>query len=103
MTTTVQIVMDEGDFRLLTHNAAKWAGEDDWEVQTGRFEIQGRPETLPSLHWKMAYWVGSEYTTVILAMSFLAAQGFESQPVVDLASDCEWVILTDYDDWEGTR
>ena len=102
MSDPMRIVMDEHDFSLLTQNSAKWAGHDwDTQVQAGRFEIQGTPQIPPGLHWKMAYWVGSEYTTVVLARSFLASRGYESQTVVDLNGDDDWVILTDYDAMEG--
>jgi hypothetical protein len=101
MSGPVQISMDEADFRLLVHNAAGWAGQN-WEEKIGRFEVQGTPGMPPGMHWQMAYWVGSEYTTVVLARSFLASRGYESQTVVDLTGN-DWVVLTDYDDWRAGK
>ena len=103
MSDAIPVVINEDDFSYLTENSTKWAGHDwDAQVQAGRFEVQGTPGIPPGLHWKMAYWVGSSYTTVILARSFLASRGYDSQAVVD-GVDCDWVILTDYDNWPGPR
>lgn len=106
----VQIVMDDEDFSHLCSNSTAWAsGADDktnkgrtfpgWrrQIADGRFELSGSANGQPALHWKIAYWVGSDYTAVILAKSFLAAKGFECQVAWDLAEPGEWVILTDYD------
>jgi hypothetical protein len=101
MSRPVQISMDEADFRLLIHNAARWAGHG-WEEKLSRFEVQGAPDIPPGTEWQMAYWVGSEYTTVVLARSFLASRGYESQTVVDLTGN-DWVVLTDYDDWRAGK
>ena len=103
MSDPMRIVMDEDDFSYLTENSMNWAGHDwDTQVQAGRFEVQGTPRVPPGLHWRMAYWVGSQYTAVILARSFLTSRGFESQAVVD-GMGADWVILTDYDAWKADR
>lgn len=98
------ITMDDDDFIHLCTNSAQWADVTDWadQAKRGRFDLSGRPGHSPSLHWKMAYWLGTEYTAVVLARVFLAGRGFEWETVVDTAGD-EWVLLTDYDHWAGQR
>jgi hypothetical protein len=110
----VQILMDADDFERLCNNGTAWAGyaEDHeyggkthpgWRTQIseGRFEVSGKAGFWPSLRWKQAYWVGPDYTAVILARSFLTAWSFECSVVWDLAEPGEWVILTDYERKEG--
>lgn len=97
--------LTEDDFIHLCTNSAQWAEETaDWapHIRDGRFEGDGRAGNQPSQHWRMAYWVGTEYPAVVLARAFLASRGFECQTVVDAAGG-EWVILTDYDHWADQR
>ena len=94
----IQIAMDDTDFGYLLHNSAKWAdsaGEWEPQLRNGRFTAS-EPGVLTG-HWKMAYWIGSDYTAVILARAFLAAWGYECQILTDEASGGGWVILTDYE------
>jgi len=97
--------LTEDDFIRLCTNSAQWAEEAaTWvpHILDGRFEGDGKAGNSPSHHWQMAYWVGTEYTAVVLARAFLASRTFECQTVWDTAGD-EWVILTDYDHWAGQR
>lgn len=106
MTVPVQISMDEADFGSLTQNSMRWAdGAEGWteRIRDGHFEVHGTPGTPPSMDWAMTYWLGNEYTSVILARAFLAARGFACQVIIDLATGPEWMILTDYDRWRAGK
>jgi len=97
--------LTEDDFIHLCTNSTQWAEDAaDWapHLRNGRIEGDGRAGNQPSQHWRMAYWLGSEYTAVVLARAFLASRGFECQTAMDTADD-EWMILTDYDHWAGQR
>lgn len=95
----VQINMDDEDFANLCNMAGEWAARaDTWtnHLDVERFEFPG---DRPSMKWKRAYWLGEEYTAVILAKSFLADRGYSSDVVWDMSSNSDkgWVILTDYE------
>jgi hypothetical protein len=102
----IQVAMDDEDFSHLWHTAMEWAryahgGDGGWaqQIRDGRFEVGGSADTWPSLGWKWAYWLGSDYAPVILAKAFLAAWGNDCDIVMDAggSTEPEWVILTDYD------
>jgi len=70
--------------------------------QPGRFEAMNYPEPPSSTRWHWTYWLGDNYTTVILARAFLAARGFGYEVLYDTAEHPNgrlygYVILTDYE------
>jgi len=96
--------MDEMDFEKLTENSAHW-GEwaknkaDRWEHATEEYDTE------PSWDWSYAYWVGEDWSRVILCRSFLESGGWGySHPyeiVWDMAEHPNgqflgYVILTNY-------
>lgn len=97
MINGVEISINAEDFEFLRNNSMAWAGHD-WEIQVfdGRFEAAGKAGQEPGMHWRRAYWMGPEYTAVILARAFLQAKGFDCEVVFDLAGPGQWMILTDY-------
>jgi len=93
----VVIQVTAADFERLCENSGKWA---DWTPPAGRFE--STDTTLPSARqWQYAYWVGSNWATVIFARAFLNARGHDYEVLYDTAEHPNgqlygWVILTDY-------
>lgn len=64
---------------------------------------RGRFADAPTREWQRIYWLGSQYTTVLLARSFLEAIGEAYQIVYDEAQWDDgrvlgWAILTDYEE-----
>ena len=94
----VVIQVTAADFQRLCENSGQWA---DWEVPPRRFE--SLDTTSPANgHWQRAYWVGDNYTSVILARAFLAARGHDYKILYDTAEHPNgqafgYVILTDYE------
>lgn len=98
----IQITMGDSDFERLTTNSTKWAESwtSSWEehVLSGRFEHSTeRYDTPPRSDWAMAYWVGDDWTHVMLCRAFLLSRGFECEALWDgTVEDPEYVILTNY-------
>lgn len=116
------VEMTGEDFERLTNNSTAWSnswtnpgkradGRDvSWrhQVEEGRFEHAQKPyDTEPKDDWHVIYWVGSSWSDVMLCRSFLAAEGYEYEILLDLATMVEgtpekpgqlpeYVILTDY-------
>lgn len=95
--TKFTIEMDEHDFDKLASDINPWrAGRDRWSTQHDgeRFRNMPRSEAV-SYDWLAAYWVGREYTTAILARSFLTAIGEKSQLLSDEGHG-ELVLVTNF-------
>lgn len=78
------------DFQYLWNTSMAWKGLD-WEEQADRFE--GDQE----LNWefKRIYWLGKEYTAVILTKMFFTSINQDYQILCDENTE-EWVVITDY-------
>jgi len=94
---TVVLEMDAADFGQLWTEHHRWAdcrsdGDAGFEPVTPDDEI--------SLGWAHAYWVGDEWTPVLMARCYLVSIGESCQVVVDLRAGTysPYVILTDYED-----
>ena len=94
---SIVIQVTARDFERLCENSGNWAG---WEPPLGRFENLdgGHPTTR---QWRCCYWLGSSWTTVILARAFLDARGHDHEILWDMAEHPNgamygYVILTDY-------
>ena len=92
MSNPITIQMSESDFDGLTTNSTNWSPyADSWIAQDGRFE------PLPDYRkFLRAYWF-ENYSDLILARSYLFANGFDSTTHYDGAEDedCH-VLLTDF-------
>ena len=91
----ITVVGDE-DFERLYENSGYWRDARD---VGGRFEGERKH---PGRPWKKIYWLGGNYASVILARSFLAAEGSGWEVLYDAAEypsgeSLGWVILTDYE------
>ena len=96
----IEIHMNDGDFEQLAVTSMGWAGHD-WSAQSHRFEnwTPGKAFTEePRWDWRMAYWLGENYTTLILAKSYLAAIGEPFEVLWDLAEnpDMSYVLVTNF-------
>ncbi len=91
----ITVVGDE-DFERLYENSGYWRdARDAGERFEGERKHPGRP-------WKKIYWMGGNYANVVLARSFLAAEGSDWEVLYDEAEypsgeNLGWVILTDYE------
>jgi len=89
MTKTITINMSAEDFSYLYDTSMNW-NSVDWQVQDGRFD------PMPDYRkFVRAYWFNS-YSSLLLARSFVAAEGFEYSVHFDEAEDSGWVLLTDF-------
>jgi hypothetical protein len=95
----IQIAMDDADFNCLAENIAEWAAiADEWAPQVSARRFMTMPPGAPLLTtWKLAYWLGGSYASVMLARAFLDAWGHDYQLVSDQSGGGGWVILTDYE------
>ncbi|MEV4575967.1 hypothetical protein AB0K16_22245 [Nonomuraea jabiensis] len=101
----ITINMTQADFDLLCSNGMHWAGTD-WKAQAERFENTSKGyQEPPSWSWKYAYWLEDRWADVMMARSFLEAQGATYEVLFDLAGGVElpnghntgaFVILTDF-------
>lgn len=98
---TVSLVMGEKDFDQLTNSSTRWntSFEGSWAPQLDRFENMSYDyDQDPSPDWKVAYWLGTEYSAVLLAGAFLRGQGCEYEVLWDMAEnpDPQYAILTNF-------
>ena len=95
------IHMNESMFEILTSTSMRWGSQ--WEAKSDRFEVHAKHHTeLPGFQWKMAYWVGENAASTVLARSWLIDQGHDFELVWDMAEHPNgeylgWVLLTDYE------
>lgn len=105
--TAVQIFMDDEDFQRLWDNAMSWADVDSWaeQVMAGRFECTdgncgAHDVHVPELDWRYIYFLPDDWTSVILAKSFLRARGEKYEVFRDLvgaeSGEGHYSILTNY-------
>lgn len=97
----ITVNMDEDDFQHLAITSMRWCypgGRNDWIEQEGRFELH-RDDTEINWQYGYAFWLGTEWTTVLLARAYLDTLGHPYQILWDLAEnpDMSWVLLTDYE------
>lgn len=101
------ITMNEDDFERLSTTSMQWAGQQ-WEAHAaaGWFEhatAEGEPQSnrdWPGWQYKMAYWTGDSWVTVMLMRSYLAGIGQDCEILWDPATDDavgEYIILTNYE------
>lgn len=92
---TIELEMTEKDFERLSTTSMRWG--NSWAAHDGRFEHMTKSyDTPPSYRWAMAYWVGEDWSHVMLCRAFLASQGHDFEVMWDKADPGEYVILTDY-------
>lgn len=106
----IELEMTDNDFNRLTETSAAWrsyydhAG-DGWAIQlaSGRFENMEKTDDPPftataGSHWEYVYWLSDRWSDVILARSFLKANGEESELLWDMrdAPACCYLLLTNY-------
>ncbi|MFI0265579.1 hypothetical protein [Streptomyces luteogriseus] len=98
----VEIEMDDADFQHLVEEGLLWR-DGNWEAQADRFvPVGGHDTENPSWDWAAAYWVGTSWTTVVLARSWLKSKGENCEVVIDSAthpngSFLGFIILTNYE------
>lgn len=102
---SVEIEMDAYDFERLWSNSTEWSGLS-WEDQViqDRFEHTSSEveyDHPPMMDWKYAYWLDSNYASVILARNFLRTQEFGCEVLYDTAAHPSgellgYVLLTNY-------
>ena len=85
--------LTEQDFRQLCNTSIKWK-ENKWK-EDHRYETTEDEDV--NYDFKMAYWIGKEYASVIFAKMFLTENSSSFQVLWDLAGDGEWLIITDYE------
>lgn len=89
----VRIKITAEDFNRLWNTHTTWGYGFSDQLAKGRFEtVNGEMST----RWQQAYWMGDNYTTVILARSWLSPENYA---VVWDTACAEYVILTQYN-WE---
>lgn len=89
--------MDNNDFAHLwnTHTS----GGCDWELQIKRNRFQPLDNRDPvTTEHKHLYWMGDNYTTIMIARAWLLSLGKQCSVAFDIAC-CEYIIATDYH-WE---
>lgn len=96
----MKVHMDEAMFDALVETSMEWG--ERWRDKLDRFEGAGVLEwEPPELSWGMAYWVGTNPASMILARSWLLEQDEACQVVWDMAEHAEgdwfgYVLLTHY-------
>ena len=103
----ITIGMSGADFDALCESSSLWAAQctSTWQDQYGRFEIQGDGPINDSA--RIAYWIGTNAASMILAREYVKAKGFDVQVLWDTAmmgnEPGGYVLLTDYmtNLWEG--
>lgn len=91
----IELEMTETDFDRLGTNSMRWGSK--WSAQAGRFEHSTKKyDTPPSYDWAMAYWVGDDWSHVMLCRAFLAAKGHACEILWDMGEPGEYMILTNY-------
>jgi hypothetical protein len=100
----IHIEMNATDFELLRVNTMAWGPHWADHIADGQFRNATwavGDSLAPEIRtdWGVAYWF-PDWTTVILARSFLAHLGEDYQILADEAEMCvdlsPWVILTNY-------
>lgn len=104
----MKVYMDAHMFEYLTQNSMEWG--ESWRAHDGRFENHSaeKADTAPSYDWKIAYWIGDDAASMILARSWIIEQGHECALLWDMAEHPNgdlfgWVLLTDYESPVWTR
>jgi hypothetical protein len=94
--TNITITMDETDFNALCSTSMKW--HRGWANQPNRFEPHMKKyDAPPDYTWKMAYWVGDSWVSVMLVCAFLSTQNETFEILWDTVEPGEYVILTNYE------
>ena len=105
-----ELHMNDKMFEILTESSTDWGPQ--WAEQADRFEPHLRRvgrhydedktwQDMPDFTWGMAYWVGDNSASAVLATSYLASHGWDYELVWDMAEHPNgkfhgWLILTDY-------
>lgn len=99
--TQITIDMNEEDFARLAYTSMQWVnpdGTNDWIEQEARFEVVDPRGS--EIDWSLGYvfWVGMEYSSVILARAFLESQGARCQVLWDQVEnpDPSYMVVTDH-------
>jgi hypothetical protein len=102
----MKVDMNEAMFEALTETSMEWG--ERWREKLDRFECVWGDAPYPSLDWSMAYWVGNNPASMILARSWLLDEGHDFEIVWDMAEHAEgdwsgYAILTNYRSasWRG--
>lgn len=91
------VKMDGHDFEHLFTNSMQW--DQGWSdhVESGRFEhMQKAHDEKPSYAWAYAYWLGDDWSHVMLCRSFLEANDYGYEILWDLAEPGEFLLLTHF-------
>lgn len=94
---SVVISMDADDFqRLLKISSTRPA----MTIEPGRFQTANGGPMDANWDWSAIYWLGHDYTGMILARAFLASRGYLYKEGWDTAGEESggrgWCIFTDY-------
>ena len=98
----IQMHMSEKDFERLTESSMEWGPSWQRHVDDGRFEHSDEAyDTDPKMTWGMAYWLGDNPSNLVLATSYLIAQGQDFEVLWDMAEHDNgqflgYVLLTDF-------
>ena len=90
----MKIDMNEAMFEVLVETSMAWG--KGWREQLDRFECVFGDAPYPSLDWSMAYWVGNNPASMILARSWLMEEGHDFEIVWDMAEHLSYALLTNY-------
>ena len=97
---SVVISVDAEDFKRLVKLGAV---KPVMTISPGRFEGSADGEANTDWDWSAIYWLGRDYTAVILARAFLAAYGYRYEVLWDTSRPMDrpqrgWCIITDYEE-----
>jgi hypothetical protein len=94
----VRITINADDFNRLWNTHTSWGYGWNDQLAEGRFKaVNGEMST----KWNHAYWMGDDFTKIILARSWLASQNWA---VVWDTACCEYLLLTQYNwDWKNAN
>ena len=90
----MKIDMNEAMFEALVETSMAWG--KSWRDKLDRFECVWGDDYPPSLEWSMAYWVGDNPASMILARSWLIEEGHDFEIVWDMTEHPSYAFLTNY-------
>lgn len=98
----ITIDMDDQDFDQLSDTSMAWGPSWQHHINDGRFEhMEKHYATEPRTDWAMVYWLGNDWTHVILAKAFLKSKRQKFEVIFDQAElipsePGSYAILTNY-------
>lgn len=95
----MEILFTGHDFDRMISSSTRWKdGVSEFSDQFENYTDQGQPYDKPVFPgWTYAYWIGEEYTAVVLAKSFLSSLNEGYEVLWDTSDEFYgWVIVTNY-------